>query len=86
MPHVEEFPTPTIHRLKRQSGIAGQFEITATVEYPGEGEREVTFVGSTYGVDGPVVMISDGRQTFVSDPGRFGEFNEAWVRAFFARA
>lgn len=65
--------TPTI---KRQAGIAGQVSFTASTE-----DGELTFVGSVYG--GPVVMVTpSGRQTFVTDPGRFGEFGQDWVRRF----
>jgi hypothetical protein len=75
--------TPTIHRVKRHAGIAGQYAIEATVSYPDEPRETVTFVGSVYG--GPVVMRTpSGMETFVSEPGRFGEFGESWVRAFFA--
>lgn len=73
-----------VRRVKRHAGIAGQFSVTADVEYPGAPVHAVEFVGSTYG--GPVVMISGGVQTFVTDPDRFGEFGEQWVRAFFAAA
>jgi hypothetical protein len=74
-----------IVKLTRHAGIAGQFAITARVEYPGFPLQIVTFIGSTYG--GPVVMrCESGRETFVTDPERFGEFGEAWVREFFARS
>jgi hypothetical protein len=63
----------------RAFGVAGQYSITAMVEYPGEESRAVTFTGSVYG--GPVLM---GESTFVTDPGRFGAFGERWVRRFFA--
>ena len=75
---------PTILGVRKSSGIAGQFSVTARVRYPDEPAREVTFVGSVYG--GPVVMQSDGREMFVTDPGRFGPFGVDWVRAFFANA
>lgn len=75
----------TIHSVKRAAGIAGQFSVTADVTHhhdAGDDRSSVTFVGSVYG--GPVVMVLEsGTQTFVSEPGRFGEtFGEAWVRAF----
>lgn len=77
--------SPTIHSVKRRAGVAGQFSVIVEVEYPGEPMHVVEFVGSTYG--GPVVMIlPGGAQTFVSEPGRFGEFGEDWARAFFAAA
>lgn len=62
--------------VKRHRGIAGQYALS--VDTP---DGTLQFVGSTYG--GPVVMISpSGAQVFVSDPGRFGEFGEDWVRNF----
>lgn len=76
-----------IHTIRRHAGIAGQFAITAVVEYPDEPRRSVTFTGSTYG--GPVVMSTDGPEGgewFVSNPGRFGEFGIGWVERFFANA
>jgi hypothetical protein len=73
---------PHIYFVRKQAGIAGQFQVNARVGYPDEAPRDVSFVGSVYG--GPVVMISDGREIFVANPGRFGEFGEGWVRRFFA--
>ena len=81
---------PTLSNITTARGIAGQISITATVTYPGEDSHPVTFVGSSFG--GPVVMVtatSDGRecQTFVTDPGRFGRFEDdrrEWLRRFFA--
>jgi hypothetical protein len=74
--------SPHIYSARKQPGIAGQYAVSARVGYPDEPPRDVTFIGSVYG--GPVVMVSDGRETFVDDPGRFGKFGEAWVRRFFA--
>jgi hypothetical protein len=74
----------TVHSIRKSAGIAGQFSVTARVEYPGEGRSTVTFVGSHYG--GPVVMRTGGVETFVTDPGRFGEFGTDWVRRFFTAA
>jgi hypothetical protein len=75
--------TPTIHSVKRHTGIAGQYAVTADVSYPDEPRETVEFVGSVYG--GPVVMRTpSGLETFVTDPGRFGEFGTEWVRRFFA--
>lgn len=76
--------SPIIHRVKRHAGIAGQFSVTATVEYPDEPVRDVTFVGSVYG--GPVVMQSDGREMFVTAPDRFGVFGTEWARRFLEAA
>lgn len=73
---------PEVTNVKRHAGIAGQFSVTASVQYPCEPPETIEFVGSVYG--GPVVMVSHGHQTFVTDPGRFGEFGTEWVREFFA--
>lgn len=76
--------TPHIYFVRRQDGIAGQFSVSARVGYPDEAPRDVAFIGSVYG--GPVVMKTAHGETFVTEPGRFGEFGEQWVRNFFARA
>lgn len=73
--------TPTVTKVFRRNGVAGQFAVQATVTYPGEEPRVVEFVGSTYG--GPVLFISDTFQTWVDDPGRFGTFGKGWVTRFF---
>jgi hypothetical protein len=90
---------PHIYWVRKRSGIAGQYAITARVGYPDEAPRDVTFIGSVYG--GPVIMRTEVSrnvstleeaqwwetktvETFVTDPARFGDFGEAWVRAFFA--
>lgn len=73
-----------IHRIQKHAGIAGQFSVSATVEYPDEAPRTVEFVGSVYG--GPVVMRTGAGETFVSNPDRFGEFGTDWVRRFFEAA
>ncbi|MBM4574926.1 hypothetical protein GS896_25505 [Rhodococcus hoagii] len=73
--------TPELGAITRTSGVAGQFSYRVPVTYPGEGTRTVEFVGSEYG--GPITMISNGNQTFVSEPERFGEFSPTWVRRFF---
>ena len=70
----------TIHSITRHAGIAGQFEVSAVVQYPEEEKRTVSFVGSSYG--GPVVMRSGSFEVFVSDPGRFGDFGTSWVKRF----
>lgn len=77
--------TPTIHKITRRSGVAGQYAYDVQVQYPGEGVQNVAFVGGEYG--GPIVMAwGDTRhtQTFVTDPGRFGsKLTPEWVRRFF---
>lgn len=73
---------PKVTNLKERKGIAGQFSVTATVQYPHEEPQQLEFAGSVYG--GPVVMITPGgSQTFVHKPGRFGKFGIDWVRKFF---
>jgi hypothetical protein len=78
-------PKVTVWNLTKHAGIAGQFSVSAIVQYPDEPAERIEFVGSVYG--GPVVMVlPSGNQTFVSDPARFGEFSESattWVRRFF---
>lgn len=74
---------PTVTNIKKHAGIAGQYSITADVTYEGEESEKIEFVGSTYG--GPVIMVlPSGTQTFVTEPGRFGEFGTKWVERFFA--
>lgn len=73
--------TPEVTNLKRRKGMAGQFSVEVTVTHPGEEPRIIEFVGSEYG--GPVLMVTQYGQTFVTDPGRFGTFGEDWVRKFF---
>lgn len=75
----------TVRRITKARGVAGALTFCAFVSYPGEDESVVTFHGSVYG--GPVVMETEhGGQMFVTEPARFGEFGEGWVRNFFARA
>lgn len=77
---------PTVTNVKRRNGVAGQFQISASVRYPGEAASTVTFVGDTYG--GPIVMVTpDGHQIIVSSrvTDRIGsKLTPEWVRAFFA--
>jgi hypothetical protein len=74
--------TPTLSGMRRHRGLAGQFGLQVTVTYPEEEPRVVEFVGSSYG--GPVLMVTDTDQVFVTDPRRFGEFGKDWVRRFFS--
>jgi hypothetical protein len=74
--------SPTLSNLRRYNGTAGQFSLAVEVTYPGEDTRTVEFVGSVYG--GPVLMVTDAGQTWVTDPGRFGSFGKVWVTKFFA--
>ena len=74
---------PTIISIKRTTGIAGQIAYDVAVAYPGEPETTIALVGSVHG--GPVVLIANGRQTFVTDPGRHGTtLNPDWIRRFLA--
>lgn len=74
---------PQIGTIRRENGVAGQISYTTDVTYPGEPPSTVQFIGSEHGAR--VVMVtSNGHQTFVDDPGRFGEFSPEWVRQFFA--
>ena len=76
---------PKVTNFKRHAGIAGNYSVSATVEYDGEPAETVTFSASVYGSPGAVVMITpSGGQTFVTDPGRCGSVvDESWVRNFF---
>jgi hypothetical protein len=64
-------------KINKQNGPAGQVSYTAETD-----NGPLTFVGSVYG--GPIVMITpSGHQTFVSDPGRFGNIlDETWIQNF----
>jgi len=73
---------PTVTKMIQRKGVAGQFAVQATVTYPGEDPRVVEFVGSAHG--GPVLMVTETGETWVTDPGRFGQFGRSWVRRFFA--
>ena len=74
---------PTVLNIRKGAGIAGQYEVTAQVQYDDEAPESITFVGSVYG--GPVVMVTPtGAQTFVTEPERHGTFGTEWVRRFFA--
>lgn len=77
---------PVVTRVKRTNGIAGQYAMTASVQYEGESAETITFVGSTYG-GRPIMVTPNGTQTIVSRDvcDRIGsKLDEAWVRAFFA--
>jgi hypothetical protein len=77
---------PTLGRIVRHSGIAGQYALSVLVTYPGELGTVVTFTGSTYG--GPIVMQWPGfpRGIFVADEvmDRCGrKLSPEWVRRFY---
>lgn len=70
-------------KITKHNGVAGNFSYSVPVTYEGEPAETITFHGSVYGA--PIVMETmHGTQTFVTDPGRFGEFSPEWVRRFFA--
>jgi hypothetical protein len=73
--------TPSVTKLFQRKGVAGQFAVQCTVTYPGEEPRTIEFVGSSYG--GPVLMVTETSETWVTEPGRFGKFGKGWVRRFF---
>jgi hypothetical protein len=79
---------PTVTNVKRHAGIAGQYSISAEVQYPNETPQSVSFVGSTYG--GPIVMVRpNGRQVFIDRAvtDRIGEkLTPEWVARFFGGA
>lgn len=81
----EDAPKPEVVRVRRKNGIAGQFAMTADVQYGETTPQPVTFVGSTYG--GPVAMVDfGGTQHLVFNPSRFGDFAtepESWVYRYF---
>jgi hypothetical protein len=73
--------TAEVLSIRRRSGVAGAFTITVVSRHEGEEPMTVTFHGSVYG--GPIVMEMGKVQTFVTNPGRFGEkLTEDWVRRF----
>ena len=77
--------SPKVTSIKRTNGIAGQYQYSATVQYPGEDAATVVwFVGSVYG--GPIVMVTPSIATSVSRSvtDRIGStLDESWVRRFF---
>jgi len=76
---------PTVHNIRRVTGIAGQVSYVVRVQYDGEEEMTTQFVGQLGETGGPVVAINpNGHQMFVTDPARFGAFGPEWVRRFFA--
>lgn len=49
---------PTLSKITRHNGIAGQVSYLVDVTYPGEDAARIEFIGSVYG--GPVVMVTPG--------------------------
>ena len=79
--------SPVVTRVHRSNGIAGEFQVSASVQYPGEDPSTVAFVGSVYG--GPIVMVTPaGHQVFVSSrvTDRIGaKLDAGWVARFFGQ-
>lgn len=75
---------PTLGKITKGNGIAGQISYSVPVTYDDEPTSTVTFVGDVYG--GPVVMITPAnpKGTWVTNPDRFGKFGPEWVHKFFA--
>lgn len=86
----------TVHDVRKRAGIAGQVRYTVevtTTTYPHNDEEGETvtdeyavhLVGSVYGSPGPVMLVSNGVESYVVDPHRFGEtFDAAWAYRFAA--
>lgn len=77
---------PTLGRIVRHAGIAGQFALSVAVSYAGEPASVVTFTHSTYG--GPVIVSFPGFPggVFVSSEviDRCGsQLSPEWVRRYF---
>lgn len=76
---------PTLGRIVRHSGVAGQFALSTSVTYPGERASVVTFTHSAFG--GPIVMVTPTWQLIVSREvtDRLGsQLTPEWVRTFFS--
>ena len=75
---------PTLGKIRRHNGVAGQVSYSVPVTFRDEDTSVVTFVGSVYG--GPVLMQTEviPRGVFVVDVERFGKFSPEWVRRFFS--
>ena len=80
---ADEGSRPRVLRISRGGAMADRRVLVVDVQYPDEEPMRVHFAGPS-GRVGPVVMIANGAQMFVSDPARFGPFGEDWVRKFFA--
>ncbi len=83
--------TPKLGPIVRTTGAAGGIAYTVTVVYPpanGGGSVRVTFIGSTYGTPGPVLMqLGDGSGGFVSHAEDYGDkLSPGWIRRFYGVA
>ncbi len=65
-------------KITRSRGVAGQIAFTITDEH-----GSMQLVGNVDGSPGPIVLCLGSAQSFVTDPGRFGEkFDRSWVDEF----
>lgn len=79
---METQARPTMGKIRRHNGVAGQYAYTVTVTYPGEEPLALTFIGSAYGHP-TYLEMGNGRQVFVRDAGRYGpKLSPEWVRRF----
>ena len=71
-----------VTNVKVHHGVAGQVSAVAVYD-DGDYSSIIELVGSIYG--GPVVLVTDASQVFVTDPSRFGDFGvdpRGYVRRF----
>jgi hypothetical protein len=79
-----EWQDPRILKISPGKSFADRRVFAVVVQYPGEEEpMHVEFAGPSRDIEGPVVLVSRGHQTFVTDPSRFGVFNRDWIRRFY---
>jgi len=79
---IAEAVGPRILKITGGDSLADRRVYNAVVQYPGEPSKHVGFSGPASGT-GPVVMITQRGQVFVTDPSRFGKFGRDWIRRFF---
>jgi len=75
-----------ILRWHRMVGVGGQFGFHLTLLHEHTRRTStVEFIGSVYGVPGPILMrLQGGIQTWVDFPERFGDtFGREWIRRFY---
>ena len=73
---------PRILNITGGESMADRRVYNVVVQYPGESSKNIGFAGPASGT-GPVVMITQRGQVFVTDPSRFGKFGRDWIRRFF---
>lgn len=76
---------PRVLSVSRGKTFGALRSIVARIQYQDEPAKRVEFVGpsAAIGGPGPVVMVMGGYQTTVTDPARYGDFGQEWVRRFF---